>query len=73
MSSTGLCAGTSAFYLINYTTHYKPNDYLKDHQNADWLDSNQTTCTTDECLNNFVNVFSNVLNKHLPMVKKRIK
>ena len=52
-------------------THFKPNDYLKDLQNAYWLDSNKTTCMTDECFNKFANVFSNILNKHLPMVKEK--
>ena len=50
--------------------HFKADDYLKDLQNADWLYSNKTMCTTNEYPNNFVNVFSNIVNKHLPMVKK---
>ena len=54
-------------------THFKADDYLKDLQNADWLDSNKATCTTDEYLNNFVNVFSNIVNEHLPMVEKTNK
>ena len=60
---------------ISYRTYktFNPDAFLRDLRNTSWPNIYTASYTTDECLETFISTYSNILNKHLPIVTKRIK
>ena len=60
---------------ISYRTYktFNPDAFLRDLRNTSWPNIYTANYTTDECLETFISTYSNILNKHLPIVTERIK
>ena len=53
--------------------NFNPDTFLLDSQNTAWLTSYAENITTDQYLQSFISTFTKIIDKHLPLVTKRIK
>ncbi len=65
--------GTHKTITYRQHKHFNQNDYVCDLQAAPWQNINFTNDTTDQCLESFLNIYTSIIDKHLPLTTKRIK
>lgn len=53
--------------------HFNQNDFLLDLNAAPWQHINFGNHSTDQCLETFLDIYTAIVDKHLPLITKRIK